>query len=195
MNKNTESGNYKKYTSKNPLMGIIISKFMTDLSETISPLEDVNSVIDIGCGEGFIINCLNRPDITGVDISKKALDIAKRKNPGCNFCTGSVYDLSFKESSFDLVIATEILEHLKNPEKALQEIGRISSSYCLFSVPNEPYFRTMNFLRGKNLKRYGNDIEHVQNWNSREFVKLLKTYFNVVEVKKPFPWTMVLCRK
>jgi len=195
MNKNTESGNYRKYTSKNPLMGIIISKFMTDLSETISPLEDVNSVIDIGCGEGFIINCLNRPDITGVDISKKALDIAKRKNPGCNFCTGSVYDLSFKESSFDLVIATEILEHLENPEEALQEIGRISSSYCLFSVPNEPYFRTMNFLRGKNLKRYGNDIEHVQNWSSREFVKLLETYFDVVEVKKPFPWTMVLCRK
>lgn len=195
MNKNSESGNYKKYTSKNPLMGIIISKFMTNLSETISPLEDVNNVIDIGCGEGFIINCLNRPDITGVDISKKALEIAKRKNPGCNFCTGSVYDLSFKESSFDLVIATEVLEHLENPEKALQEIGRISSSYCLFSVPNEPYFRTMNFLRGKNLKRFGNDIEHVQNWSSREFVKLIEKYFNVVDVKKPFPWTMVLCRK
>ena len=195
MNRNLESGNYKKYTSKNPLMGIIISKFMTDLSETISPLEDVNSVIDIGCGEGFIINCLNRPDITGVDISKKALNIAKQKNSGCNFCTGSIYNISFKKNSFDLVIATEVLEHLENPEKALQEIRRVSSSYCLFSVPNEPYFRTMNFLRGKNLKRFGNDIEHVQNWSSREFVKLIEKYFHVVDVKKPFPWTIVLCRK
>ncbi|MDD3247365.1 MAG: class I SAM-dependent methyltransferase [Methanosarcina sp.] len=195
MNQNSESGNYKKYTSKNPLMGIVISKFMKDLSETIAPLEDLNSIIDIGCGEGFIINCLNRPDITGVDISKKALNIAKRKNPECNFCTGSVYDLSFKKNSFDLVLATEVLEHLENPEKALQEIKRISKNYCLFSVPNEPYFRTMNLLRGKNLTRFGNDIEHVQNWSSREFVKLAKTYFDVVEVKKPFPWTMVLCRK
>jgi len=195
MNQNSESGNYKKYTSKNPLMGIVISKFMKDLSETIAPLEDLNSIIDIGCGEGFIINCLNRPDITGVDISKKALNIAKQKNPECNFCTGSVYDLSFKKNSFDLVIATEVLEHLENPEKALQEIKRISKNYCLFSVPNEPYFRTMNLLRGKNLTRFGNDIEHVQNWSSREFVKLAKTYFDVVEVKKPFPWTMVLCRK
>ena len=195
MNQNSESGNYKKYTSKNPLMGIVISKFMKNMSETIAPLEDVNSVIDIGCGEGFIINCLNRPDITGVDISKKALNIAKRKNPECNFCTGSVYDLSFKKNSFDLVLATEVLEHLENPEKALQEIKRISKNYCLFSVPNEPYFRTMNLLRGKNLTRFGNDIEHVQNWSSREFVKLAKTYFDVVEVKKPFPWTMVLCRK
>ncbi|AKB19740.1 methyltransferase domain-containing protein [Methanosarcina sp. WWM596] len=195
MNQSSESGNYKKYTSKNPLMGIVTSKFMKDLSETITPLENINNIIDIGCGEGFIVNCLNRTDITGVDISKNALDIAKRKNPGCNFCTGSVYDLAFKKNSFDLVIATEVLEHLESPKKALQEIKRISKNYCIFSVPNEPYFRTMNFLRGKNLTRFGNDIEHVQNWSSGEFVKLIGTYFNVVEVKKPFPWTMVLCRK
>ncbi len=195
MNQNFESGNYKKYTSKNPLMGVVISKFMKELSETIAPLEDVNSIIDIGCGEGFIVSCLNRTDITGIDISKKALNIAKRKNPTCNFCTGSVYDLSFKKSSFDLVIATEILEHLENPDKALQEIKRISKGYCVFSVPNEPYFRTMNFLRGKNLKRFGNDIEHLQNWSSGEFVKLVGRHFKVMEVKKPFPWTMVLCKK
>lgn len=195
MNESSESGNYKKYTSKNPLMGVVTSRFMKALSETVAPLEKVDSVIDIGCGEGFIVNCLNRPGITGVDISKKAVQIAKRKNPGCNFCAGSIYDLSFKKDSFDLVIATEVLEHLENPDRALKEIKRISKDYCIFSAPNEPYFRTMNFLRGKNLTRFGNDIEHLQNWSSGEFVKLLGTHFNVLEVKKPFPWTMVLCRK
>lgn len=195
MNQNSDSGNYKKYTSKNPLMGIVISKFMKDLSEAIAPLEDLKRIIDIGCGEGFIVNNLNRPDITGVDISKKALSIAKQKNPGCNFCTGSIYDLSFKKNSFDLVIATEVLEHLENPDRALKEIKRISKDYCILSVPNEPYFRIMNFLRGKNLTRFGNDIEHLQNWSSGEFVKLIETQFDVVELKKPFPWTMVLCRK
>lgn len=195
MNKNSESGNYKKYTSRNPLMGAVISKFMKDLNETVAPLENINNIIDIGCGEGFIVNFLNRADITGVDISKNALNIAKLKNPGCNFCTGSVYDLSFKRNSFDLVIATEVLEHLENPERALQEIKRISKKYCIFSVPNEPYFRTMNFLRGKNLTRLGNDVEHLQNWSSKEFVKLVGNHFSVIEVKKPFPWTMVLCKE
>lgn len=195
MDQNSESGNYKKYTSKNPLMGVVTSKFMKTLSETVAPLENINSIIDIGCGEGFIANCLSRPDITGVDISEKALKIARRKNPGCNFCAGSIYDLSFKKNSFDLVIATEVLEHLENPDRALQEIKRISKDYCILSVPNEPYFRTMNFLRGKNLTRFGNDIEHLQNWSSGEFVKLAGTHFNVLEVKKPFPWTMILCRK
>ena len=195
INPEFQSGNYKKYNSRNPFMGMAINNFIENLKAAISPLEDINRVIDIGCGEGFVINCLDLPDMTGVDISKNALRLAKGRNRNCNLCAGSVYELSFKKDSFDLAIATEVLEHLEKPEKALREIRRVTRKYCLLSVPNEPYFRTMNLLRGKNPARFGNDIEHLQNWSSGEFVKLIGRHFNVVEVKKPFPWTMVLCRK
>ncbi|ALK06631.1 MAG: hypothetical protein AAY43_06565 [Methanosarcina sp. 795] len=195
MNENFQSGNYKKYNSKNPLMGMVISNFIENLKATVTPLENINRIIDIGCGEGFIINCLDFSDITGVDISKSALKLARDKNRNFNLCAGSVYELSFKNDSFDLAIATEVLEHLEEPERAIQEIRRVSRNYCVFSVPNEPYFRIMNFLRGKNLTRFGNDIEHVQNWSSKEFVELLRKYFKILEVRKPFPWTMVLCKK
>jgi Methylase involved in ubiquinone/menaquinone biosynthesis len=194
MNQN-QSRNYKKYNSKNPFMGIVIANFMKNLKETVAPLEDINNIIDIGCGEGFVINNLDFPNTTGVDISRSALKIAKKKNPDCNLCSGSIYNISFKEKSFDLVIATEVLEHLERPELALKEIRRITKNYCILSVPNEPYFCAMNFFRGKNLTRFGNDIEHVQNWSSGNFVSLLETYFKVLEVRKPFPWTMVLCKK
>jgi len=194
MNPN-QSRNYKKYNSKNPFMGIVIANFMKNLKETVAPLEDINNIIDIGCGEGFVINNLDFPNTTGVDISRSALKIAKKKNPDCNLCSGSIYNISFKEKSFDLVIATEVLEHLERPELALKEIRRITKNYCILSVPNEPYFCAMNFFRGKNLTRFGNDIEHVQNWSSGNFVSLLETYFKVLEVRKPFPWTMVLCKK
>jgi ubiquinone/menaquinone biosynthesis C-methylase UbiE len=190
-----QSRNYKKYNSKNPLMGIVISNFMNNLKETSAPLKNIKSVVDIGCGEGFVINCLDYPKITGVDISRNALRIAKEKNPECEFCSGSIYEISFKENSFDLVIATEVLEHLERPDLALQEIKRITKNYCILSVPNEPYFRAMNFFRGKNLTRLGNDPEHVQNWSSGKFVSLIETYFDVLEVRRPFPWTMVLCKK
>lgn len=189
-----QSRNYKKYNSNNPLMGIVIDNFIKNLKETVAPLQNINNVIDIGCGEGFIINCLDYPKITGVDISRNALKIAKEKNPECDFCSGSICEISFKENSFDLVIATEVLEHLEKPDLALQEIRRITKSYCILSVPNEPYFRATNFFRGKNLTRFGNDPEHVQNWSSGKFVSLLRTYFDVLEVRKPFPWTMVLCK-
>jgi ubiquinone/menaquinone biosynthesis C-methylase UbiE len=194
-NQDFQSGNYKKYNSKNPLMGMVISNFIENLKAAITPLDNINRVIDIGCGEGFILNCIDLPDATGVDISRNALKLARDKNRNCNLCSGSVYELSFKKDSFDLAIATEVLEHLEKPDSALKEIRRVSRNYCLLSVPNEPYFRTMNFLRGKNLKRFGNDIEHVQNWSSEEFVKLAARHFKILEVRKPFPWTMVLCRK
>lgn len=189
-----QSRNYRKYTSKNPFMGIVISNFIKNLKEIVGSLGNINNAIDIGCGEGFVISCLDLPDVTGVDISKNALKVAKDKNQNCNLCAGSIYDLSFKKSSFDLVIATEVLEHLKEPHSALREIRRLSKNYCIFSVPNEPYFRTMNLLRGKNLTRFGNDIEHVQNWSSGEFVRLIETYFDIVEVRRPFPWTLVVCK-
>lgn len=175
-------------------MGIVISNFIKNLQDIVVPLENVKNAIDIGCGEGFIANHLNLPAITGVDISENALKIAKYRNQEYNFCMGSVYNLSFKRNSFDLVVATEVLEHLNEPELALEEIRRVSKKYCIFSVPNEPFFRTMNLLRGKNLKRYGNDIEHVQNWSSGEFTSMVDRYFEILKVRKPFPWTMVLCK-
>ena len=55
------SRNYKKYNSKNPLMGTVISNFIKNLKETIAPLENIKNAIDIGCGEGFVINCLDLP--------------------------------------------------------------------------------------------------------------------------------------
>jgi len=183
-----QSRNYKKYNSKNPLMGVVISNFMKNLKETAVPLKNINNVIDIGCGEGFVINCLNYPKITGVDISRNALRIAKEKNPECEFCSGSICDISFKENSFDLVIATEVLEHLDKPDLALQEIRRITKNYCIISVPNEPYFRAMNFLRGKNLTRFGNDPEHVQNWSSGKFVSLIILMFWKFEGRFPGLW-------
>lgn len=195
MNQAMQSSNYKKYNSKNPFMGIVISNFVKNLKESLAPLENINRVIDIGCGEGFILGSLDFPDITGMDISKNALKIVKEKNQTCSLCAGSIYSLSFKKEIFDLVIATEVLEHLKEPEKALEEIRRVSKKYCIFSVPNEPYFRAANFVRGKNLPRFGNDIDHVQNWSSGKFTSLVENYFEVIEVRRPFPWTMVLCEK
>jgi hypothetical protein len=55
---------------------------------------------------------------------------------------------------------------------------------CFLGVPNEPYFRIINFLRGKNIEHFGNDIEHTQHWSSREFAKLLEIHFDVIMVKK-----------
>lgn len=187
------SSNYKKHVNKNPLMRLVLLNFLKDVKRLIDPL-GINNILDVGCGEGFVINFLGKKCVTGFDVSKDVLDIAKMRNPTFDFCRGDIYNLPVSESSFGIVMVLEVLEHLKEPEKALNEIKRISKKYCIFSVPNEPYFKIMNMLRCKNISRFGNDIEHVQNWGADEFVTLLKKHFEVVNVKKPFPWVLVLCK-
>lgn len=190
----TDSGNYKKYSNKNPLMGMIISNFLGQVKLIIDSL-DGDNILDIGCGEGFVVNYLKNKNIIGLDISKEALIIAKTQNPDNRFFRGDIYNLPFQEDDFDIIMVMEVLEHINDVERAIDEIKRVSKQYCIFSVPNEPYFRFMNLLRGKNISRFGNDIEHIQNWSVGEFVKLLERHLEVLEVKRPFPWTLVLCEK
>lgn len=188
------SGNYKKYSNKNPLMSIVISHFLNQVKSIIDSL-DGDNILDIGCGEGFVINFLQNKDIIGLDISKDALTIAKAQSPDNRFFRGDIYNLPFQKDNFDIVIVMEVLEHINDVERAIDDVKRVSKKYCIFSVPNEPYFRLMNMLRGKNIYRFGNDIEHIQNWGTGEFVKLLERHLEVLEVKRPFPWTLVLCKK
>ncbi len=116
-------------------------------------------------------------------------------NPGMSFTRGNVYDMPFSEKSFDMVMLCEVLEHLHEPEKALAESGRISRRYCIFSVPREPLFMLSDLLRGKNILRLGNDEEHVNHWTDKGFREFISPYFDIIEVRRPFPWTVVLCEK
>jgi len=97
-----------------------------------------------------------------------------------------------------MVLCTEVLEHLENPEKGLKELIRVSSKYILLSVPNEPFFMLENLVRLKNVSRLGNDIEHINHWTFFGFRKFLKKH-NVKIIKYyaplPLPLLIVLVQK
>lgn len=190
--------NFRKYISKNPAQKLLINNFQKTLFSCLKDLQ-IRSVLDAGCGEGFILSeCKNRnigSHLEGIDFSEAALDIGKKMFPYLDLKKGDIYDLSYENNSFDLVICTEVMEHLEKPDKVVDEIVRVSKRYCLFSVPNEPFFMISNLLRGKNLARWGNDIEHIQHWSSSAFKAMLGKKLNIINVKRPFPWTIVLSEK
>lgn len=156
---------------------------------------DARTVLDAGCGEGFVSGRLAGKVLVGMDVSSGALGVARQNSPGAVLVRGNIYEMPFKAGSFDLVMVMEVLEHLKEPETAMLEAGRLSRRYCLFSVPNEPYFRLMDLLRGKNISRLGNDAGHVNGWSGRRFIELASEHFDVIARRSPFPWTVVLCEK
>lgn len=194
-----ETSNYKKHFAKNPLQRLLINNFYKKLFEIIKPIK-TNSILDAGCGEGFTIINLRRNKIgkryEGVDYSKDAIELGKKMYPEINIKLGNIYNLPYGDNSFDLIVCTEVLEHLKNPQDALKELKRVSNKYLVFSVPNEPFFILANFLRGNYLKTFGNQPEHINHWTNASFKKFLrKNGFKISACRAPFPWTLILARK
>lgn len=199
MNKTQLPSNFTKHTHKNPIQRLLINNFYRTLIQVIKPLK-IKAILDVGCGEGFSLNKMNENNIgeklEGIDYSKEAISLGKNLFPHLSLKTGSIYDLPYKNNSFDLVLCTEVLEHLDNSQKGLEEVVRVSKKYILASVPNEPFFMLSNLLRGKNITRFGNDPEHIQHWTIFSFQKFLKSEnIKINKLKLPFPWLLVLAEK
>ena len=187
-----------KYITRNPIAKWAVSNFMATFEELLETVAawGASNVLDLACGEGVtaqrvtIVHPTAR--LTGLDIDEPSLKIAQRINPGFAVTRGDVYNLPYETGVFDLVIATEVLEHLRWPAEVLKEIKRVSR-YCILSVPREPLYRILNLLRLSYIRHLGNYPEHVQHWSKGAFIRFARSQLNVLMVRSPIPWTMLLC--
>ena len=92
------------------------------------------SVLDIGCGPGTItVDIAARVDpgrVTGVDVSEDVLDSARaearaRGLSHVSFAKADVHALKFSDAAFDVVHAHQVLQHVTDPVRALQEMRRV----------------------------------------------------------------------
>lgn len=97
----------------------------------------INTVVDIGCGEGYLANQIKA--FTGArtfiaDISHTAIKRAGQIY-GIYGVVADMHNMPFKNKSFDLVICTEAIEHLIDPAAAIRELERISNKMLLITTP------------------------------------------------------------
>jgi ubiquinone/menaquinone biosynthesis C-methylase UbiE len=193
---------YDKYGSTNPVVRRLMARFERTLDELFTIAEPA-TILDVGCGEGVLteqwaarINPAPPTRIVGIDLEdpKLAAEWAQRRRPNLTFAPMEVERLEFADGEFELVAATEVLEHVTDPERALAEMARVAGRHLLVSVPHEPLWRALNMARGAYLRQLGNTPGHLNHWTRRSFVSLLGRYGEVAEVRAPFPWTMLLVR-
>lgn len=190
--------NFRKHKSKSKIQQYLLSNFNKILQDEVAALKPVR-ILDVGCGEGFTLERLRKARIgrylEGVDSLDLAIKLGRKEHPNLILKKGSIYELKFQDDSFDLVLCSEVLEHVENPEKALLELVRVSKRYVVLSVPNEPFFMLGNLLRGKNISRLGNDIEHINHWTFWQFRKFVAKKLKIRRCLSPIPWTLIVAEK
>jgi 2-polyprenyl-3-methyl-5-hydroxy-6-metoxy-1,4-benzoquinol methylase len=191
---------FDKYGSTNPVVRRLMAGFERNVDELFAQAAP-RSVLDVGCGEGILTaewaQRLGSQRIVGIDLDdpKLAAEWAARgERANLEFRTMTVQRLEFADDEFDLVAATEVLEHVDDPRRAVAEMARVAGRWLLVSVPHEPLWRMLNLARGAYLRDWGNTPGHLNHWTKGEFVTLLGAHGDVVEVRSPFPWTMLLVR-
>lgn len=100
-------------------------------------VEEGRLVLDAGCGTGLAASELGHPSqVVGLDVSEAAFQATNWQVLGMP-CIGSVERLPFRNESFDVVAALDVLEHLEEPEKALRELYRVAKvgAKLLVTVP------------------------------------------------------------
>ena len=159
-----------------------------------------DEILDIGCySGGFVAEVKNRyPDknVIGIDYFDDNIRIAKLLRPDLapRFRKMSVYDLDFRDASFDCVTIQEVLEHLEGAARGVKEINRVLKvgGALIVSVPNPFYIGAMlgffrfelgnawRRLRGKRT-RLGTEIffqeiewnRHIFSWTPQTLLTLL----------------------
>ena len=111
--------------------GGLLNTFATWTNELFKP----ESVLDVGCAYGFVVKRFQDLGIpaTGIEYSPFAVSQAVTEN----IYEGDVRDLSrFKNNSFDLVLGTELLEHIPEDDlfNAVKEMYRVSKRFIFLLI-------------------------------------------------------------
>lgn len=120
----------------------------------ISKPENIDSVLDVGCGEGTITchlaKWLPQAQIVGIDFSETGLRWAKSRYQLANL--QFIHDISSHELArkYDLVTLFEVLEHVENWRALLERVATSAAQFVLLSFPTgrmRPFEASMGHYR------------------------------------------------
>ena len=113
------------------------------------------NMLEVGCNVGGNLQYipLDHHCLFGVDVNKWALTELKKAYPLMNGVYGTIYDLPFKNSFFDMVFTCGVLIHVppKYVKEAMLELIRVSKHYVMIMEYFNPYFESITY-RGKSLR-------------------------------------------
>lgn len=154
--------------------------------------------LDVGCGLGYGSEMLQRTSnsIVAFDISDTALLYAKKNYPGPMYVRADAQVFPFEDTSFDTIVALEIIEHVNSGVCLLREIYRVlkNEGVLILSTPNVAHLRNRLecTLFKKNLvaekSKNPKNPYHKHEYTPEELYRLLESTGFIIEEK----WGQIL---
>ena len=161
------------------------SKFICDLALSLK----VQTVLEVGCGTGNDLRAFPENfDVHGLDLNDHALEKAKQKLGSFKFKKGSIVELPYDDSSFDLVFTHKVLNYIddKDMPDAISELFRVSRKYIVnFELfgEDEDLINPDGKSRFRNLYKRWLDfkVKIISNVDMHEEIDPEKSRFNLIK--------------
>jgi 2-polyprenyl-3-methyl-5-hydroxy-6-metoxy-1,4-benzoquinol methylase len=144
---------------------------------------NLKTVVDVGCGSGYkLVKYFSEFETVGID-TEPCYSYLLKKYPTKKWLKSGEPEKSFQqyELNADMVICSDVIEHIINPTDLLNYIKTLNSSYILLSTPDRRVLRTM---RGYGEKAWNGppvNPAHVREWTPEEFHSYISEHFTVLD--------------
>ncbi len=174
--------------------------------ELVKQLESVRSICDLGCGNGHISGRLAALgfEVTGVDASRSGIQIARRKYPSATFIE-TLIDGSLGETlgTFDLVISSDVIEHLYRPSDLLEAARSLlrPGGRILIGTPYHGYIKNLVLAASGKMDSHFSALHdggHIKFFSVKTLSKLVNTHgFEDLSFtfhgRAPWLWKNMIC--
>ena len=149
--------------------------------EIVKLIDKNQKILDIGSSSGTNLRMLEEigyDNYIGLDPSDEAINQCKKKGFK-KIIKGNACNLPFKSNSIDLIIASDVLEHIENDKLALSEIHRVmkNNSYAIITVPAFKFLWSLHDENSMHKRRYiKKSLKNLINCKPFEIKKIF--YFN-----------------
>lgn len=155
-----------------------------------------NKILDVGCASGWFLHELSKQyhktKCFGIDVYGQAISYGKKRYPSLVLKKADAHSLPFPDKSFDVIVCTEVLEHVENPEKVIHEIKRILTDDGLAIIEMDTgnlLFRVVWFW-WTNIRNGVWKDSHIHVFTTQKLEKMIKRAGFSIQQKYIFNWTM-----
>lgn len=119
------------------------------------PRSDAVNILDVGCGTGLLMTELKEYNIEGIDVSPRAVAFCKERGL-TNVTEGSAEHIPRPDNQYDVILALDVIEHIKDDLGSLREMKRVlkPGGYLILFVPAFMFLWSVTDDNSHHFRRY-----------------------------------------